>query len=217
MKLLAISGITAAAMTFQAMCGAGLATPEKRGLTILLYNYAALPDGTVHDLTVQAGKLMFRVGIPLEWVECGGPAVMLQPEACVTVPQPERVVLRILTSCPQGGSSRGDVVGHAGGAFMSLCAAEILKIEKDNLLDHGSVMPYAAAHEIGHLLLGPAHGPSGIMRAVWGKAELSALERGRLNFSEAEAKTMRTVIAGAVARRADRVARNRPDTRTGRE
>ncbi len=202
MKLHAVSAM-AAAISFQAVRGAAAAAPERGPVTILLYDYAALPDGAVRSLTEQTGKLMSRVGIRLEWVECGGPRLISQPEPCLAEPKPGRVVLRILAGCPDGRSSRGDVVGHAGGLFISLCVAEILKIEKDNFLDHGCVMPYAAAHEIGHLLLGPAHGPSGIMRAVWGKAELSALQRGRLNFSEAEAKAMQTTTSLALAPGAD--------------
>ena len=37
-------------------------------------------------------------------------------------------------------------------------------------MDFEGVMAYDAAHEIGHLLRGPRHRPSGIMQAVWGKS-----------------------------------------------
>jgi len=65
-------------------------------------------------------------------------------------------------------------------------------------MDRGSVMPYAAAQEIGHLLLGPAHAAQGIMRAVWGNAELCAMERLMLTFSEGEAEVMRGTVSAAL-------------------
>ncbi len=197
MKVQTVSAMAGAAFTVQAMCGAAMATVDRRALTILLYDYAALPEGAVRSLEERTGRIMSRVGILVEWVQCGGPRTSRRPAPCSAGLKPGCVVLRILARCPEGDSQRGDLLGFAvtPGGYISLFADQVLRIEKDNWLDRGSVMPYAAAHEIGHLLLGPAHSSQGIMRAVWGEAELAAMQRLRLNFSEAEAEGIRRAVS----------------------
>jgi hypothetical protein len=48
------------------------------------------------------------------------------------------------------------------------------------------LLGYTIAHELGHLLIGAGHRPSGIMRASWGKPELEALNHRRLKFNDWE-------------------------------
>ncbi len=55
------------------------------------------------------------------------------------------------------------------------------------------------AHEIGHLL-GLKHAPTGIMRAVFGSAEIVAFRTGTLGFSRQEAAFMRASASQGVFR-----------------
>ena len=191
---------TVTAVAAEHMHATDIGAPQVSTLTVLLYDYAWLPDGATRKLEQRTGEIMSGVGIPLDWVHCRGPKVSSPHEPCSAKTQPGRVVLRIVAHCPEGGAQSGDVLGSAvtPGNYVCLCAAQIFKIENDNWLDRGSVMPYAAAHEIGHLLLGPDHSASGIMRAVWGKAELSAMERLVLYFSAGEAEVMRRAVTAAL-------------------
>lgn len=172
---------------------------QRSALTVLLYDYAALPDAATRNLEHRTGEIMSKVGIRLEWVQCRGPRAALRQELCSAKLDPGRVVFRILANCLESGSHGGDMLGSAvtPGNYVSLCAAQVVKIEKEGFLDRGSVMPYAAAHEIGHLLLGKSHGASGIMRAVWGRGELLAMERLMLDFSVSEAEAMRRAVSVA--------------------
>jgi hypothetical protein len=52
----------------------------------------------------------------------------------------------------------------------------------------------AGEHEIGHLLLGPNHTSSGIMRAVWGKTEYRDMAQRWLGFSAAERQALPRAI-----------------------
>jgi hypothetical protein len=95
----------------------------------------------------------------------------------------------------------GDQVGSAmvESGYASLYASEICKYADHNELPVGSLMAYAMTHEIGHLLLGVNHEPTGIMRAVWGKTELSEIARGSLRFSTGEPQALRLVPARGCA------------------
>ena len=48
------------------------------------------------------------------------------------------------------------------------------------------LLGYVIVHEIGHLLLGPGHGPGGIMHSPWKRSEVAALERRWLKFTPAQ-------------------------------
>jgi len=80
--------------------------------------------------------------------------------------------------------------------YASLYVYEIRTYADQNGLAAGRLMAYVAAHEIGHLLLGPVHSSSGIMRAAWGEEEYRDMAHGRLDFSEAERQALRGVGAG---------------------
>ena len=41
-------------------------------------------------------------------------------------------------------------------------------------------------HELGHLLIGAGHRPTGIMRAAWSKGELEAIRQRHLKFNDNE-------------------------------
>jgi hypothetical protein len=61
-------------------------------------------------------------------------------------------------------------------------------------MDSGVLLGYIIAHELGHLLLGPGHAPSGIMRATWDMNDLEAIRQGRLKFSREECARIRKIL-----------------------
>jgi hypothetical protein len=52
------------------------------------------------------------------------------------------------------------------------------------------VLAYAAAHEIGHLLLGDAHTPQGLMKATWVANDFLAMSQNDFHFSPEQARTL---------------------------
>jgi hypothetical protein len=62
------------------------------------------------------------------------------------------------------------------------------------------ILGLAAAHEIGHLLMGPGeHAPSGVMRARWDVKDLILAAKSDLRFTDDQVKKLHV---GAVARKA---------------
>ena len=62
------------------------------------------------------------------------------------------------------------------------------------------------AHEIGHLLLGVGHSPTGIMRAKLNRWDLLQAGRGQLKFTPEQSLLIRDEVA---ARRANRDGRGK--------
>jgi hypothetical protein len=56
------------------------------------------------------------------------------------------------------------------------------------------VLAGALAHEIGHLLLGPAHGPIGLMQARPRQIDWNRAVRDGLGFTPAESRRMRHAL-----------------------
>jgi hypothetical protein len=65
-----------------------------------------------------------------------------------------------------------------------------------------TLLGFAMAHELGHLLLGPQHAPRGVMRAAWDLNDLEAMRQGCLRFRPAESARMRTVLHASDVRAA---------------
>jgi hypothetical protein len=62
----------------------------------------------------------------------------------------------------------------------------------------GTVLGYALAHEVGHLLLHTGqHAVSGIMKAHWTAADRVSLAGKRMNFNGHEAASMRRQLRAA--------------------
>ncbi len=60
------------------------------------------------------------------------------------------------------------------------------------------LLGYVIAHELGHLLLGPAHTCEGVMRAAWNRRDVQSIRQGRVRFSPAEGARMRGVWQGTM-------------------
>lgn len=196
MRVQSIIAIAGALISVQSVCGGDIAAVPQGALTVLLYDYAALPDRMIETLSQQTSEIVSRAGIRLDWAQCRGRQASVLSEPCAGKLEPGQVILRIVPHCLDEESQLGDVLGFAinRSSYISLCADQVRKVEKDKKLYPGSLLPYAAAHEIGHLLLGPGHSREGIMRAVWRRTELSAIEENKLDFSATEGEALRRAV-----------------------
>lgn len=52
------------------------------------------------------------------------------------------------------------------------------------------------AAQFGHLLLGPGHSPTGIMRASWRREDYECAPRGAFNFTAKQSEQMRAEVKG---------------------
>jgi hypothetical protein len=179
------------------MCMAFGGHAQDGTLTVLVLDYAGLSGSSLNEMESLSGLLLSRAGIRTEWVHCLGHQTGPRPALCDKKLEPGSAQIRILKTRTGGKNGLGDPVGSAmvGSGYASVYACEISKYAEHNELPADSLMAYATTHEIGHLLLGMNHEPTGIMRAVWGKAELREIARGSLRFSRPERQALRHAFA----------------------
>ncbi len=177
-----------------------------RTLTVLVSDYAGLPDSSKIELETLSAALLSHAGIRTQWVHCGGHEPGPRPALCDANLETGMVLIRILDAKPGNQKRLVDPLGSAvlENGYASLYVSEIRKHADHNGIAAGSLMAYAATHEIGHLLLGPNHSSSGIMRGVWGKTEYSAMAQRWLGFSEAERQALRRAVPAPEQRLASR-------------
>jgi len=181
--------------------GAVAAEVQERILTVLVYDYAGLSDSSLNEVESLSGVLLARADIRTQWVHCLGHQSGLRPALCDANLETGSVLIRIMPAHTGQPNKLGDPLGSAvvGNSFASVYASEITRYADHNGLSAGSLMAYAMTHEIGHLLMGEQHAPSGIMRAAWGKAEYREMAQRWLGFDPAERLALRQAIPAPAA------------------
>jgi hypothetical protein len=181
------------------MCLAAADDSKYRTLTVLVYDYAGLSDTSMNEVENLTALLLSHAGIRTEWSHCIGHQSGQRPALCSGNLETGSVLIRILKTRQGIRNKLGDPLGWAEveSSYASLDASEIRKYADNNGLTADNLMAYAAAHEIGHLLLGNQHNSSGIMRALWGKREYRDMAQLWLRFSAGERQTLRQALPTA--------------------
>jgi hypothetical protein len=169
-----------------------------RPLTILVLDYAGVADSSLDEMETLSTVLLARAGIGTQWVHCLGHGQGPRPALCDANLDAGLVLLRIQVTCPGKRTRVGDPLGAAvvESGYASVFVSEIRQKADHNGLPFGSLMGYAAAHEIGHLLLGSGHSALGIMQALWKKADYRDMAQRWLGFNEAERQALPRAVPG---------------------
>ena len=192
------------------------------GITVFVYNYAGVEQGSLERAERIAGQTFRHAGIEIAWVGC--PTTEQERSkytACRTKDGPRPLVLRIMPKAPDQFTNYPHVFGAAylGDGSKRATVADIFldRVEKATMeklysgLDRVMASPLPSSfrpgvtlgvvlgHEIGHLLLGSnSHTRQGIMRPSWGRQELEDAYLGRQQFTLKQVSRMRVdVVARA--------------------
>lgn len=168
------------------------AAPPEATLTVLLCDYTGLAPAALDEVESITSFLLSRAGIHIEWILCRAAWPLEAPDVCMAHVTTVRVLVRIVTHPIELEPKSGDPLGSAviNNHYATLYAGEIRTWAGRQGVSFPSLMAYAAAHEIGHLLLGPQHGSAGIMQAVWGKTAHKDISQRWLGFEPAEREAM---------------------------
>jgi len=172
----------------------------ERSLTVLVLDYAGVSDRSLNELETLSAVLLSRAGVRAEWVHCQGHEQGPRPAVCDASLGGGVVMLRLQMVFPGREPKVGNPLGAATveSGYASIFVSEIGKQADRNGIGAGTLMAYAATHEIGHLLLGPGHSSGGIMQAVWKAADYRDMAQHWLGFNAAQVQALRRVDAARV-------------------
>jgi hypothetical protein len=173
----------------------------RQAVTVLVYNYARVPEGTLDRAKQEATRIYSRIDIDTHWLGCPlSPAEASAYPACQIDLGPTVLVLR-LVAVPETRGPRldADSFGFAlmpeGGGFglvASVFAYRAGKLARGDSSFETVLLGHLMAHEMGHLLLGVgSHSVSGLMRAHWQQHELELVRQRTLAFTSGQVESIR--------------------------
>jgi len=169
-------------------------------VTVSLFNDARVPPSIIDSAEKSASRIFAQAGIDLRWILCGRQEESVeQQRACSQTLFPEHLHVHIVNSDPHlKGSVFGisfiaaDNIGSQADVFYT----KIAGFQSINLVEPGTLLDHAIAHELGHLLLGSnSHSPTGLMSADWRTADLIHMQQGGLVFSVEQSLKMKARLS----------------------
>lgn len=171
---------------------ASTVSAQTSALQVQVYDYTGLNPAALHEFVARTQQILASSGISLEVDAC--------PKGGATCESPtgssRQVVLRVVADTGKSMKNvRWEKLGmsiadHDGGTYATVFLKPAEEKASDANLPRIVVLAYAAAHEIGHLLLGDSHSPQGLMKATWGANDFLAMSQNDLHFSREQARKL---------------------------
>jgi hypothetical protein len=175
--------------------GAKSASAQAAALQVQVYDYTGLRPAALHAFIAQTQEILTGAGI------------LVEVDACargVSTPCEGRrgsfrqVVVRVVAGLPRD-SNRArwqhlgqSIATHDGGTYASVFLEMAEEKAAETNLPRILVLSYAAAHEVGHLLLGDeAHTAQGLMKADWEVDDFRAMAQNRFHFSADQVRELK--------------------------
>ena len=168
------------------------ASAQTATVAVQVYDRIGLSPLALQSFVNQTQEIFSEAGLSIHIDICGGasPCVVRSTFARILIlrimPGRSRKMKNALRS-PLGQS----FADHRGGTYASLFFETVQQQAADMDVPWLTVLSYAAAHEIGHLLLGDqAHTVLGLMKAQWDKNDFVDMKQNRLHFIRDQARLL---------------------------
>jgi hypothetical protein len=185
---------------FLALAGnAKTLTAQSSAVQVQVYDYADLKPEFLHNVVALTQQILAGTGLSVQVQLCrGGLAVSCNGQSG------RNLVVRVVA----GGSKTNDSVlrsplgqsmaDHQGGTYASIFMERIQDAAAEADVPRDTVLAYAIAHEVGHLLLGDnAHTPRGVMKGNWDRKDYEAMNQRQFHFIEGQAHQLATRFGGS--------------------
>ena len=177
------------------MLSAGPLLADER-VYIALCNRCDLPVSLIRDARAEVDRLFERCEVKIAWRECEGDLAKLQAS------ESNWFLIRLQSRRSCGGRciASPDAAGRAfldpdeTGHLADVYVQSVQDVADRHRGDTAALLGHVLAHELGHLILGPGHTSSGIMRAVWTARDFGDLQKGWLQFTDHERRRIRGAV-----------------------
>jgi hypothetical protein len=177
-------------------CNGDTDEQQKPAICVRVTNMAGVDDNTL-SIALNRARLIFRdAGVRAAWLRCPARSIQTANLAECSTINVSTLILRI-TSQPATGSVSRNALGFAvttqgGSVYATVFRDRVLALAQSGRYPEAVLLGHAIAHELGHLLLNsPTHARYGLMAARWRDTELDRATVGLLQFSPAEASSIR--------------------------
>jgi hypothetical protein len=162
-------------------------------IQVRVYDYTGLSASALHAFITRTQAILVNSGLPPEVVVCAGETALCEGRTG----SQRRIFIRVVADWSQNKTNARlvklgtSISNQDGGTYgtVFLKAAEETAVGAN--LPRTTVLAYAAAHEIGHLLLGAqAHTRKGLMKEIWDAEDLLAMAQNGLRFSPEQVREL---------------------------
>jgi len=172
-------------------------------LPVLVYNYANVPNATLHGALRRAARVFHATGVTFAWHHCR-----------VSTKQPQKgpycshgisrtdLVLKIHPRSQEQASGAGKDVGGFVPAGDMVSDAYVFydrlhDMARQDSADVTALLGSIIAHELGHLLTAGSHSSNGMMRAEWTVRSLAQASLRKMEFTPEQ---VQRIHSGALSR-----------------
>jgi hypothetical protein len=160
---------------------------QPAALQVQVYDYTGLNSSALSEFLARTQRILTVAGVSVEVAACP-PGRRTPCEG--RQGSFKQVVLRVVAQAPanqKNGRWRHlgqSIANQEGGPYATLYLNLAEEEAAETNLSTALVLSYAAAHEVGHLLLGTqAHTPESLMKARWVSEDFQAMAQNLLRFS----------------------------------
>jgi hypothetical protein len=172
---------------------ANTVSAQASALQVQVYDYAGLSPAALHEFIARTQEILASSGVSLEVDGC-----MRGATPCESGTGGSRqIVIRVVAGPVRkmknaGAESLGlSIADPDGGKYASVFVQPTKDAAAEAKLPWVIVLAYAAAHEIGHLVLGNrAHTANGLMKANWDTNDFWAMAQNRFHFSPVQGREL---------------------------
>ena len=171
---------------------ANTASAQTSALQVQVYDYTGLNPAALREFVARTQEILSASGISLEVDACARSGAPCESHSGSS----RQVLIRVVADTGKiMKNARWEKLGmsiadHDGGTYGTVFLKPAEEKASDANLPRIVVLAYAAAHEVGHLLLGEAHCPQGLMKATWNMNDFQAMAQNNLHFSSEQAREL---------------------------
>ena len=151
----------------------------RRTIDLQIVRDARMPAGVLEQAQADVTEIFARSGLTVRWTE-NGPRFTI------------RIVAQVLGYASVASPVMGIAVRSPKECGVRVFFRQVQDFARAYHLPLSTALGYVISHEVGHLILGPAHSDTGIMQARWDQALARDASRGGLSFSDEQARRIRT-------------------------
>jgi len=164
------------------------------GITVQIYNWASVATQILAAAEGDATRIFREAGVAPSRLNC--PLSILEAQAnpiCIEACPASRLAVRIISEIAANlANTSVGVALTEGGIYATIFYPRVNKYAQEGIASHSQILGHAIAHEMGHLLLGPApHTRFGIMHGEWTAADLQGMAMGAFHFSPQQSALLR--------------------------
>jgi hypothetical protein len=179
-------------LLFLALAGnAYTLTAQASAVQVKVYDYADLKPASLRSVVALTQQILAGAGLSVQIELCRG-------SLAVSCDGQGGLIRNLVVRVVAGASKTNDSVlraplgqsmaDHQGGTYASIFMERIQDAAAEADVPRDTVLAYAMAHEVGHLLLGDnAHTPRGVMKGNWDRKDYEAMNQRQFRFIDGQA------------------------------